>query len=517
MVELVSVILSGCSTAFALAHHRNKRARPVQNWAVIICKKCGHKNPDGTTFCESCKAFLEWTGERAVEATKAGVKLLLVPTSRTVEPGAVGTFELSVQNTGSVVDSFVLQIPDVPWMAVDPAELSLFPGKTSKARIDARPPRDPAVPAGQLRFTAKATSRADPHISAEEMAVISVGEFMENVARLVPLTSRATQVGSHTVTIDNRGNHPMRGSVRATDPDATLAFDVVPQTFSAGPGESASVQLAVRPSDGRAVTQDTPHRFQVQVDVAGASPVLFDGTMIQVPEVAVARPHRRPWGRWAVAAAVLLLLEVGCALALSYFRIMAPRPSWAAATIIGVLLLTVEVALARTGGADSGRGRHASPIGRAAALSIAALLLLTGVVGYAANANVGAIGSGPPIANSPSSSVSPTPVCQSHTYGPNGAEVAPGPDVPAINTSIGGATRGQTVQLTGSGFQTYTHILIELERAGNHWGAALYVTPDASGAFVKQFAVPADAPLGCDAVVARTGYWVIEQALTVRA
>ncbi len=453
---------------------------PVQNCAVIICKKCGHHNQDGATFCESCKAFLEWTGERAVEATKAGVKLLLVPTSRTVEPGAMGTFELSVQNTGSVVDSFELQIPD------------------------------------ELRFTAKATSQADPQISAEEMAVVSVVEFMECVARLVPATSRATQVGSHTVTIDNRGNHTMRGSVRATDPDAALAFNVAPPTFSAGAGESASVQLAVRPSDGRAVNQDTQHRFQVQVDVAGAAPVLLDGTLIRVPEAA-ARQHRMHWARWAVAAAVLLLLEVGCGLALSYFGIMAPRPSWAAATITGVVLLTVEVAIARNGGADRGRVSKAPAIGRTAGLSIAALLLLTGVVGYAANANVGAFGSGPPITNSPSSSVSSTPVCQSHTYGPNGAAVAQGPNVPAINISIGSAKRGQTVQLAGSGFQLDTQILIELEGAGNHWGAALYVTPDASGAFVTQFAVPADAPLGCDAVVARTGYWVVEQALTVTA
>jgi hypothetical protein len=30
---------------------------------VIICKDCGHKNQNATTFCEACGTFLEWAGE----------------------------------------------------------------------------------------------------------------------------------------------------------------------------------------------------------------------------------------------------------------------------------------------------------------------------------------------------------------------------------------------------------------------------------------------------------------------
>ena len=35
---------------------------------MIVCKKCGNQNPDGETFCTSCHSFLEWSGEKVVEA-----------------------------------------------------------------------------------------------------------------------------------------------------------------------------------------------------------------------------------------------------------------------------------------------------------------------------------------------------------------------------------------------------------------------------------------------------------------
>jgi hypothetical protein len=34
---------------------------------VIVCKRCGHHSKASATFCESCGAYLEWTGERIAE------------------------------------------------------------------------------------------------------------------------------------------------------------------------------------------------------------------------------------------------------------------------------------------------------------------------------------------------------------------------------------------------------------------------------------------------------------------
>src|SRR5215471_4661120 len=42
--------------------------RPLRGPSVIICKKCGNRNEDRDQFCTSCGCYLEWSGERVVEA-----------------------------------------------------------------------------------------------------------------------------------------------------------------------------------------------------------------------------------------------------------------------------------------------------------------------------------------------------------------------------------------------------------------------------------------------------------------
>lgn len=51
---------------------------------MTICKECGHRNPNGATFCENraCGACLEWSGE--VQPTEA------VPVTAHPGPGLGG-------------------------------------------------------------------------------------------------------------------------------------------------------------------------------------------------------------------------------------------------------------------------------------------------------------------------------------------------------------------------------------------------------------------------------------------
>ena len=46
---------------------------------MIVCTNCGHENPDDATFCASCNAFLEWSGARAQDPSKAADASSAVP------------------------------------------------------------------------------------------------------------------------------------------------------------------------------------------------------------------------------------------------------------------------------------------------------------------------------------------------------------------------------------------------------------------------------------------------------
>jgi len=102
-----------------------------------------------------------------------------------------------------------------------------------------------------------------------------------------------------------------------------------------------------------------------------------------------------------------------------------------------------------------------------------------------------------------------SPSCRSYA-GPNGERISVTPTV---------ATRGQTVQVVGSGFPANAVVGVEVEWPTG-FGGGIQVTADNGGAWVGRLAIPPTAPLGCDAVAARfhtTALVVVVAGLTVTA
>jgi len=54
-----------------MARESQRSARGDRN--VIVCRVCGYNNPDTAQFCENCKSFLEFTGERTDPPAGTGV------------------------------------------------------------------------------------------------------------------------------------------------------------------------------------------------------------------------------------------------------------------------------------------------------------------------------------------------------------------------------------------------------------------------------------------------------------
>ncbi len=59
---------------------------------MIVCRTCGHSNPDGAQFCVSCKSFLEFTGEPAGTPTASpGTTGGILPGTPVASSGSSGT------------------------------------------------------------------------------------------------------------------------------------------------------------------------------------------------------------------------------------------------------------------------------------------------------------------------------------------------------------------------------------------------------------------------------------------
>ena len=119
---------------------------------MIVCKKCGNQNPDGETFCTSCHSFLEWSGEKIVEATPPAPSP--PPPAPEPEPAfvdrvkqAVGLDKPKVEATPTMPVDGAPQAP--PGQPSSAPATDLTPRPAASATSSA-PPAPPAPPAPQV-------------------------------------------------------------------------------------------------------------------------------------------------------------------------------------------------------------------------------------------------------------------------------------------------------------------------------------------------------------------------------
>jgi hypothetical protein len=272
---------------------------------VIECAKCGHRNADGTEFCQNCGTFLGYEGKK-LEALPGTVLVTVTPTTITVAPGSQAAAEVRVRNKSNIVDQYEIQVTGEPaaWTVAEPSTLSLFPDKEGVATVRFRPPRSADVSAGRKPFAIKVQSKASPEISGRQEGVIEVAAIQEAGLSITPHTARAGESASYRLLLQNKGNAPIQVTLDASDPDELLTFEFDRPALTLGRGEAANVQLVVRP---RATFYDgppQPHAFKVQLSSDGVAPVSADATLLQE---AIPRPVRKKFPLVPVLVGVLAL------------------------------------------------------------------------------------------------------------------------------------------------------------------------------------------------------------------
>jgi Tfp pilus assembly protein FimT len=200
-----------------------------------------------------------------------------------VEPGQTATGELSLANTGTIVEQFtILVLGDAAeWTQVEPPVVSLFPQGQQVVTLRFSPPRVHTTPSGFVEFAVKVIPSNEPEESVVEEGAINVGTFNDVGAELVPRVTTGRFSGRQRLAVDSRGNVPVPVTITAIDAAEALKFRVRPAMMTTAPGEARFSRLSVKPRQRfwRGRPQQKP--YKVQVAAADEKPVVLDGGLTQ--------------------------------------------------------------------------------------------------------------------------------------------------------------------------------------------------------------------------------------------
>jgi hypothetical protein len=200
-------------------------------------------------------------------------------------PGESVSLQVTVRNTGGVVDEFYLEVlgSAAEWAVIDPPSLSLFPDDDGTAVVTFNVPRDMGVRSGDVPFAVQLRSREDQEGTIVEEGLLMLGGFIDLAAELMPESSRGFLVGRHEITLDNLGNTPVVAALRGVDPNGKLRFQFDSPGLRSEPGSATFATVAVRPRQPllKGGAQTLP--FQVVLEIEEQEPIVLDGSMVQRP------------------------------------------------------------------------------------------------------------------------------------------------------------------------------------------------------------------------------------------
>ena len=174
----------------------------------------------------------------------AAVQLRLQSDLIEVAPGSAESTAFTVKNQGTQVEEFRFMVTGADWIVVEPAALSVYPGQEATGAIQAAPPRKPSSLAGNTPFRLTATSAVHFQVSSSVAGRVDVAPYYELAAELVPTSGTGRGLTRHRVTLDNRGNVPLRIALHPTDVADGLRIGV-PAFADVAPGQVTEVPVTV--------------------------------------------------------------------------------------------------------------------------------------------------------------------------------------------------------------------------------------------------------------------------------
>ncbi|MBW4720260.1 COG1470 family protein [Saccharothrix obliqua] len=222
-----------------------------------------------------------------------------------VTPGQETSTTMTVRNDSDIVEAYEFEVVGecAPWTVVEPERLSLYPGTTGEVAVRLRPPRSPAVRAGEIPLGVRVLPAERPESVVVTETTVVVQPFAEQRAELVPERRRAWRSARYHVELHNAGNTPVSVALSAPETDDRLTYTLPREAARVEPGDRVELELRVRV--GKVLWFGKPEQWPLRLDATatGGDDTTrheLEGELIQLPV----------FPRWLLAllAALLALL-----------------------------------------------------------------------------------------------------------------------------------------------------------------------------------------------------------------
>ena len=152
---------------------------------------------------------------------------------------------LKIENLGDKADRYFVELEGLPktWVQIDRLELEIDPGDTAQVIISFKPLRRSEARRAIIRSWCGCAT-LEPCADGRRAVGVALLPFSGFGMALVPLV---TPDGRFTVYVHNQGNAPLSLTLRGTDKERRLAFDLPTNHLVLGPGERQTLNGAVRP------------------------------------------------------------------------------------------------------------------------------------------------------------------------------------------------------------------------------------------------------------------------------
>jgi hypothetical protein len=188
---------------------------------------------------------------------------------------SVGQLTIQVQNTGTIVDKFIVDIEglDTTWFSRSASSIALMPQNTDQVQVMFQIQKKKGVRSGTYPFAVTVRSQSQAEDFASVVAQLEIAPSVEYKVKIHPYRVTGKRKGSFFANIANVGVTDANITFEATDLEEACRFQFKPADLLLSAWQSVEVPMAVRMKKRNSILGE-PKRCDITVSASaeGATP-----------------------------------------------------------------------------------------------------------------------------------------------------------------------------------------------------------------------------------------------------